>query len=165
MLGSLARKLRALGFDASYYMRGSDSGLIQAAASQGRVVLTSDKALAARCRARGVAVAYLNQRSDGARLSSIASQCAGMGVPLARGVPLCSLCGGSLETLGRAQVSSDVPPSVLEHHRLFFRCVSCSQLYWRGSHWKKLRSLARRLDQKKHASNDLRRKTGCATRP
>jgi uncharacterized protein len=165
MLGSLARKMRALGFDTSYYRSGGDSGLIQAATSEGRVVLTSDRALAVRCSAKGVAVAFLNQRTDGARLSSIACQCIEMGVPFIRGTPLCSLCGGGLETLRKAQVSGRVPPSVLKSHRLFFRCASCGHLYWRGSHWKKLRSLARRLDQNPVASHDVRRKAVSAPRP
>jgi uncharacterized protein len=165
MLGSLARKMRALGLDTSYYRTGGDSGLIQAATSEGRMVLTSDRGLAERCRARGMPVAFLSQKTDAARLSSIASQCMDMGIPLVRGAPLCSICGGSLDTLRRAQASGAVPPSVLKSHRLFYRCASCGQLYWRGSHWKKLRSLARRLKQTPVASHDNRRKTGRAPRP
>lgn len=145
MLGSLARKLRALGFDTSYYKSGGDAGLLAAAKGEGRVVLTSDRSLAAWAPSKQVGVILLTEKSDGARVSAVARACKERGIELVRGAPLCSVCGGELEELRRADVSGEVPPSVERRHRLFFRCGGCGKLYWRGSHWKKLRSLARRL--------------------
>lgn len=146
MLGSLARKLRALGFDASYYRSGDDTGLLDAAEREMRVLLTSDRELSARASARGTPAVLLLERTDGARLSAIARACREQGIPLVRGDPLCSVCGGALRALRRADVSGMVPPSVERSHRAFFRCGGCGKVYWRGSHWKKLRSMARRLD-------------------
>ena len=146
MLGSLARKLRALGFDASYYRSGADAGLLAAARREGRVILTSDRKLAAMAGSKGARALLMTGKTDGARVSALAAGCKAMRVPLTRGDPLCSVCGGELETLRRVDVSGKVPPSVERRHRLFFRCVDCGKMYWRGSHWKKLRSLARRLN-------------------
>lgn len=145
MLGSLARKLRALGFDATYYKSGDDAGLLGAAEREERIVLTSDRDLASRGVSKGVAVVLVSGRTDGARVSAMARGCRAMGVRIVRGAPLCSVCGGELEALKRRGVTGKVPPSVEERHRLFYRCYACGKLYWRGSHWKKLRSLARRL--------------------
>jgi hypothetical protein len=85
--------------------------------------------------------------SDRERVRSIAARAAAGGIDLARGDPLCSLCGGDLRRVKKDEVSGEVPPEVGRRHRLFFRCVSCGQLYWRGSHWKKLMSVARQLGQ------------------
>jgi len=148
MLGSLARKLRALGFDTSYYKSGDDSGIIGLAADEGRVILTSDRSLVSRASTRNVKAILLAGKSDGERVSIMARATSSMGIPLVGGAPLCSLCGGALEPLKKADVSGHVPASVEARHRLFFRCRSCGQYYWRGSHWKKLRSLARRLQAK-----------------
>jgi uncharacterized protein len=145
MLGTLARKLRALGFDTSYYKTGEDGGLLGVAIKEGRTVLTSDRALAGRATRRGVSVVLLSQKSDGARISAIARVFRESGLPLERSAPLCSLCGGELEVLQRKDVQGRVPKSVQDRHRLFYRCEGCGHIYWRGSHWKKLRSLARRL--------------------
>ncbi|MDG6989967.1 MAG: hypothetical protein JRM99_00935 [Nitrososphaerota archaeon] len=145
MLGSLARKLRALGFDTTYYRTGGDQGLLDAAVQERRVILTSDRALAAAAGKRNVTALLMAGRSDGDRVSAIAAAYRRMGVPLARSDPFCSLCGGELEALRRADVAGRVPGSVERRHRAFFRCAACDKLYWRGSHWKKLRSLARRL--------------------
>jgi hypothetical protein len=146
MLGSLARKLRALGFDAAYYRSGEDAGLLERSVREGRIILTADRSLAARSGTKGLKVILVSGDSDRERVGSIASGAAASGIDLVRGDPLCSLCGGELRPVKKDEVSAEVPPAVGRRHRLFFRCMSCGQLYWRGSHWKKLMSLAGRLN-------------------
>jgi uncharacterized protein with PIN domain len=145
MLGSLCRKLRAFGFDTAYYKAGNDSGIITLARSQKRVILTSDRSLAAMATSKGLTAIIVEGNSDGERISAISRAAAVSGTRLVRGDPLCSLCGGDLLTLRRVDVLGEVPPSITVRHRLFYRCGSCGKYYWRGSHWKKLRSLSRRL--------------------
>jgi uncharacterized protein with PIN domain len=146
MLGSLARKLRALGFDTSYYREGDDSGLMAIARGEGRWILTSDRFLASVASSRGLTAVLLEGRSDGVRLGEIATAASQLEKPLSRGDSLCSKCGAGLVRVVRNDIAGLIPPSVLLRHRSFFRCLSCGQVYWHGSHWKKLRSLARRLD-------------------
>ncbi len=147
MLGSLARKLRALGFDTAYFREGSDAAIVKVAVEEGRILLTADRALASRA-ARGELKAFLvGGSSDSSRLASLSRGAALSGTPLVAGESRCSVCNGRLESVVRSEVSSRVPPQVLKRHRLFFRCMECGQVYWRGGHWKKLRSLKRRLRQ------------------
>jgi len=147
MLGSLARKLRALGFDAAYYKSGDDTELMELSRREGRIILTADRSLAARADAKGIRALLVTGNSDGKRIGALARGAAARGFILTRGDPLCSICGGPLRVVARDEISEKVPPSVRRRHRLFFRCSSCGQMYWRGSHWKKLISLARRLKQ------------------
>jgi hypothetical protein len=146
MLGSLARKLRALGFDTTYYRSGDDSGLMDLAGRENRVILTSDRHLASRALRRDLRAILLTGRDDRARVRRLARGAHLSGIPLARGDPLCSICGGGLTRLEKKDIAGRVPPAVERRHRLFYRCFSCGQVYWRGSHWKKLRALARQLD-------------------
>ncbi|HEV2226724.1 MAG TPA: Mut7-C RNAse domain-containing protein [Nitrososphaerales archaeon] len=148
MLGSLCRKLRALGFDTAYYKAGNDSGIITMASAQKRIILTSDRSLAAIAMSKGLLAILVEGKNDGERISAISRAAAASGTRLVRGDPLCSICGGELFTLRRVEVLGEVPPSVAVSHRLFYRCGSCGKYYWRGSHWKKLRSLSRRLGSK-----------------
>lgn len=145
MLGSLARKLRALGFDTSYFRSGEDSALLAEAARDGRIVLTADRRLPSLAGKKGVGCILVEGRGDGPRIRSIVRGARASGVPLSRGDPLCSVCGGALRTLTRGQVTGRVPPSVERRHRKFYECSVCGKTYWRGSHWKRLRSLARNL--------------------
>ena len=148
MLGSLARKLRALGFDTTYYRAGGDKALLEFATRGRRVVLTSDRSLAARAKASGVRAILVGGSNDRARINGIVRAARVAGIPLLAGESLCSVCDGELRPLPRAAALSLVPPSVGRRHRLFFRCSVCGQVYWRGSHWKRLMSLARLLKEK-----------------
>ena len=145
MLGSLARKLRALGFDTAYYRSGDDRGLVDLAAREGRTILTSDRSLAQRAGSKGVGALLVAGRNDRERSRALARGALAAGITLGPGDPLCSLCGGDLDSVPKLEIAGKVPPSVERRHRLFFRCRSCGQLYWRGSHWKKLMALKRQL--------------------
>lgn len=154
MLGSLARKLRAFGFDTSYYRGGEDSDLIRLASSDGRVVLSSDKSLVDRARAQKVAALLITGRTESKRISSLRSGAIDASLTLARGEPRCSICNGNLERIPRTKVKGRVPPSVETRHRLFYRCLECGKYYWMGSHWKKLRWLERRLGESRNGAFD-----------
>ena len=103
--------------------------------------MTSDKALAARAPSMGAQAVLITGGNDRERFRHLASAAKEKGVPLSKGPPLCSVCGGVLEKVARSEVSGRVPPLVEGRHRLFYRCLSCAKVYWRGSHWKRLRYL------------------------
>ena len=142
MLGSLARKLRALGFDTSYFRSGSDSDLLALAEAEGRVILSSDRSLVALAQRRGRQAILVVGRSDRGRIRGVATGAKALGLRMAPGDPLCSVCGGSLAPLPKSEAVGQVPPAVRERHRAFYRCERCGKVYWKGGHWKKLRSLA-----------------------
>ncbi|MDV3277315.1 MAG: Mut7-C RNAse domain-containing protein [Nitrososphaerales archaeon] len=143
MLGSLARKLRAFGFDTVYYKGGDDAGLLRTAKSQRRFIVTADRGLASVAERSGLGVLLVVGSTDGRRISSMLAGTRKKGLRLSPGDPLCSLCNGSLVQVSRADVLTGLPKSVAERHRSFHECTNCGKLYWKGSHWKKLRRLER----------------------
>jgi len=142
MLGALARKLRALGLDTAYYRSGDDNGLLSLAETSGRIILTSDRELAARAVSRGGQVVLVTGRNDRERIRVLARFLRDSNLHLGPGDPYCAVCGKLLQRVSRAQVSGKVPPSVAMRHRLFYACEACGKVYWRGSHWKRLRAMA-----------------------
>ena len=145
MLGSLARKLRAFGFDTPYFKEGDDAALISLAREEKRVLLTSDGSLSRRARSRHVPALLITGSKESQRISSLRAAAKVAGIRIESGTRRCSVCNGRLRALRRADVSGSVPASVERRHRLFFQCVECGHRYWRGTHWKKLRWLERRL--------------------
>ena len=145
MLGSLARKLRAMGFDVFYFKEGEDRALISLCLDQGRTLLTSDRALFSIASRRKVNAILVQGRTDSERISSMARSAESDRSPLVPGLSRCSLCNGRLEKVPRPLAGGLPPPGVLVRHRDFFRCVACGRIYWKGSHWKKLMSMKRRL--------------------
>lgn len=140
MLGSLARKLRAVGFDTLYFRSGPDSELLAEAKEGGRVILSSDRSLVATARRIGLPALLLTGRRDTVRMRRLVEGSKELGLALVRGDPLCSLCNGSLRTLKRDELAGRAPDGVAARHRLFYECLDCGKVYWKGGHWKKLRS-------------------------
>lgn len=145
MLGSLARKLRAFGLDTSYYKDGDDPTLLLLAAREGRVILTSDRALSELSASRGIPCLVVEGARESARITSLRSAARASGIRLEKGAPRCSVCNGDLHRVGKPQVVGRVPTQVSDRHWLFFQCDQCGRIYWKGSHWKKLRWLEKRL--------------------
>jgi len=141
MLGSLARKLRAFGFDSAYYKDISDSKILSLCGRNGRVLITADRGLAALAKARGLPAVLVSGGTDGRRMSAMVKAARESGFPLRMGEPRCSVCNGELRGASRAAVRVAVPASVARRHRAFQQCSECGQVYWKGGHWKKLRRL------------------------
>jgi len=142
MLGSLARKLRALGLDTAYFRSGDDRDLLSLAESGGKIILTSDRGLATMAARRRTAAVFVVGRNDKERAQCLARALRELDLPVTLGDPFCSVCGDPLEKVRRRDVSGEVPCSVEARHRLFYRCTRCGKVYWRGSHWKRLRTFA-----------------------
>ena len=145
MLGSLARKLRILGFDTTYYRAGDDKGMLKLAKRERRLILTSDKSLHCRAVASGLPSFLLTGNTDLARASALVHSANESGVVFVQGDPLCSVCGSKLRSIARKFLDGHVSPNVLKHHRLFLTCDKCDKIYWKGTHWKRIRAFERSL--------------------
>jgi hypothetical protein len=126
MLGRLGRWLRLLGYDtviANDIL--SDDEILEMAKREKRFLLTRDKNLFQR--SKGVAKAhYFKSRGVKKELREIVEA-----LRLKINFPektRCSICNGSLKK-----------------RKDFWICSKCSQTYWAGSHWKRIRALAKEL--------------------
>ncbi len=129
MLGSLAVKLRILGFDTVYDKMSSDANLLEIARKSKRVLLTSDKGLILRSKLSRIPCVALTERNDADRLAELLSQL-GISKIDASKSSRCSLCNGEL-----AREEAD------DLGRQIYRCLDCHKKYWRGTHWEKLNKL------------------------
>ncbi len=134
MLGSLARWLRFFGFDAVFHDPGpEDATLAAEARTEGRWLLTRDRALAA------VGPRTVMVRSE--RLEDqLVEVFQRLGV---RPRPTldrarCGECNGELQEASRDEVAHDVPPYVLATAPRFRRCFECGRVYWPGSHGRRI---------------------------
>lgn len=136
-LGRLARLLRLLGFDARWENDLDDEALASLAAAEHRIVLTRDRGLLKRRTVtHGLFVRSerpLDQVVDVVRRLDLADRLA----PFSR----CLRCGDELADVTKAEVIDRLEPLTREHYDEFRRCVSCGQIYWRGSHHDRLTRL------------------------
>ncbi len=138
MLGSLARWLRLLGYDADYSNRRDDAGLVRLARAEDRVLLTRDRELAAR---RGVQALWIASQVLDEQLSQVT---AAFPRPVGSEPARCPVCNTVLIPATPEQLADRLPAYVLGKHRDFRRCPGCDRVYWPGSHWQNMQARLRR---------------------
>ncbi len=133
-LGKLARRMRLLGFDTLYRNDFADADLIQTALEQRRILLTRDLGiLKHRCLVFGTLV-----RSDfvDEQIQQILIRYRLLGQ--IRPWQRCMLCNGRLEPVATSEILHRLEPKTRCYYQEFKRCTDCDQLYWQGSHHKKI---------------------------
>jgi len=141
MLGTLARRLRLLGYDTAYARDVEDHSLLVRARAEGRRLLTRDRALAARA---GPA-ATLVVATDLDRQVDDLVRALGLAPDPARFLSRCAACNAPVRPAPREEAAGRVPPAVLARHDAFWACDACGRLYWRGTHVERLEAWARRV--------------------
>jgi uncharacterized protein with PIN domain len=137
MLGSLARWLRICGYDAEYVQSLPDDELLERAAEGGSVLLTRDELLFRKAQRAGLDAFIVMGDDDSERLASVARRFhLGLDTVSSR----CPVCGGSLGQVVKDELAGKVPASSLEAYDEFWVCDSCGKVFWRGSHWRKIRA-------------------------
>lgn len=136
-LGTLARRLRLLGFDAVYERHLGDPELSRIARAEDRALLTRDRGLLKRNEVeRGHLVrstAPKTQLEDVIARFDLRARFS----PFSR----CIRCNAPIEPTPKAAVADRLSPGVLRDFDEFLRCSGCGQPYWRGSHYERLVAL------------------------
>jgi uncharacterized protein with PIN domain len=135
-LGRLAAYLRLLGFDCLYRNDYDDEELLAISSVQHRILLSRDTGLLKR--AALTHGAFLHATDPRRQLREVCDrfQLDARIAPFTR----CARCNGKVEPLPAGVSTPSNSPTVSTRHRgSFSRCGSCGQLYWPGSHLRRLR--------------------------
>ena len=140
-LGTLARYLRLLGFDARYRNDFDDDTLARLSRDEGRILLTRDRGLLKR---RVVVRGYHVWETDPER--QVAEVLRRFDLyqavaPLSR----CPRCNGRLAAVDKEVVADRLPPYTRAGYDAFRVCRDCGQVYWQGAHDRGLQERIRRL--------------------
>jgi len=136
-LGGLARLLRMAGFDTLYDNNIDDPTVAALSAGEGRIALTRDRDLLKR---RGIthgcyvrALKPAQQFAEMFQRLDLASN--------ARPFTLCLACNAPLRAVPKAEVVDRLPLSVRATQDQFLTCDCCHGVFWRGSHWRRMKAL------------------------
>lgn len=145
MLGKVARWLRMLGYDIKYADDLDDKEILRIAAEEKRIILTRDYQLFRKANASGVRAVFVNGRTHTEKLADLSRQ---LNIRLEIDIERsrCPKCNSAIKSVSKESVKDRVPPSTYKMHDEFWMCTGCGQVYWKGSHWKKINSS---LDQAK----------------
>lgn len=135
-LGRLARYLRLAGFDC-LYSRDADDATLAELAAQGRILLTRDLGLLKRN-----AVTHGHWVRATAPRQQLAEVLARFDLyDRVRPFSLCLRCNVPLEPLAREDARGRVPAGVWRTQDRFACCPRCHRVYWRGSHYDRMRAM------------------------
>jgi uncharacterized protein with PIN domain len=133
-LGKLARLLRMLGLDARYDNHATDDELVDTSLRERRIILTRDLGLLKRA---AVTHGYwvrstvpLEQAREVVRRFDLRTQVQ----PLTR----CLRCNGPIEPVDKQEVRDQIPPRTAAWCKAYYRCTSCGQVYWPGTHYERM---------------------------
>jgi uncharacterized protein with PIN domain len=137
-LGKLASFLRLFGFDTGYGNDLGDEELLAISLAQERIILTRDRGLLKRRETtHGYCVRSTRPR-DQVREIFRRFDLTGQIRPFSR----CISCNERLEPVEKARIASGLPPIVADRYDRFSRCPRCGKVFWRGTHWERMKVFA-----------------------
>ncbi|NIO38388.1 hypothetical protein GTO27_11910 [Candidatus Bathyarchaeota archaeon] len=137
MLGKLTRWLRMLGQDVRYSKSLDDEQLIKTAKTENRILLTRDLKLYQQARKRGVNATLVKGKTEAEKLACLAKQFS-FKLEIDVTVSRCPKCNSSISPISKEKIVDRIPEATSTYYDEFWECPGCGQVYWRGSHWKKI---------------------------
>lgn len=138
-LGKLAKILRLLGFDSRYDNDPAldDADIIRAALAEKRIILTRDIGLLK----NGVVTHGYWLRStnpqEQAREVIRRFDLADTANPFTR----CTVCNGVVAVVPKEGIEDRLEPDTRRYFNEFFMCGSCGRVYWKGSHYERMKAM------------------------
>ena len=129
-----------LGFDCLYLNCYADEQLASISRAEQRILLTRDVGLLKRA---AVTHGYFVRETDPRRqLPEIVCRfdLARLAQPFSR----CLRCNTLLREVEKAEVLAQLPPRTAEAHDEFRRCPTCSRVFWKGAHYRRMMGLVPR---------------------
>jgi uncharacterized protein with PIN domain len=140
-LGSLARKLRLLGFDTLYQNDIDDRELIERGVFEDRVILTKDRGV---LKHKRVNYGYLVR---GLKLNTQVLEVLRR-YDLYHQIHLfarCTVCNNFLEEVSKPVIAHLLKPNTKKYFDQFHLCKGCQRIYWKGSHFNQINEWANAL--------------------
>ena len=136
-LGRLANYLRMMGFDTLYRNDYPDDELAEISHREQRILLTRDVGLLK----RGLVIHgyYVRNTKPILRLQEITQR-----YYLAQQIRpfyFCMKCNGKLSSVNVDIIADQLPGDTAKLYDTFHQCQACEQIYWKGSHYKKMARL------------------------
>ncbi|HVO74648.1 MAG TPA: Mut7-C RNAse domain-containing protein [Ignavibacteriaceae bacterium] len=134
-LGALTKYMRMLGLDTVYKNDYHREDIIKISVKEKRVILTKDRELLKR---NEITHGYwirsnkieeqLKELIERFHLKNEINEFA-----------RCLICNTQLINIDKKEVQEKIPPKVNEHQNEFYYCSNCNKIYWKGTHYEKMR--------------------------
>lgn len=136
-LGKLARMLRMLGFDTEYRNDYHDTEIIRRSLAENRIIITRDRRLLhSKAITHGYCIRSENPKEQVREVLNrfdLYTQTK----PFHR----CMICNAIVENVEKSKILDRLEPKTILYYDEFYICPECERIYWKGSHYAKLKEL------------------------
>jgi hypothetical protein len=147
MLGTIAKKLRILGFDSKYFTTIEDDDLILIAKKENRIIITKDHRLANNAKKHDILTVDIFAHIEEEQILEIAKNL-GLKYEFRAESAKCPACNGDLRYIEKNQILDKIPPKVSENVKEFWICDDCKHIYWEGTHIRNLKKFIAEINDK-----------------
>lgn len=137
MLGKLTRWLRILGQDVRYSRSSEDEELLRIAKTGRRVILTRDLQLYQQAMTQGLTAFLVEGAKEAEKLAGLARRF-DISLEFDSNVSRCPKCNSRIKPISKDEVMDKIPEATASYYETFWVCSGCAQVYWQGSHWKRI---------------------------
>lgn len=136
-LGRLAAYLRMLGYDSLYRNDYQDEELAEIAEREERILLTRDRRLLMR---KAIRYGYwVRSQAPRRQLQEVLER---YGIsPGPAPFQRCLRCNSMLRPVNKAEILDRLEPLTRQYFDEFHLCPACNQIYWKGSHYERMRRI------------------------
>jgi uncharacterized protein with PIN domain len=134
-LGKLARLLRMLGFDTEYQNDYHDSEIVKRSLAENRIIITRDRRL---LHAKAVTHGYyIRSENPKVQIREVLHRfdLYTRVKPFQR----CMVCNATVKEVEKSQILGRLEPKTVLYYDEFYMCPGCKRIYWKGSHYTKLK--------------------------
>jgi uncharacterized protein len=153
-LGGLARWIRGAGYESIWKPELNDAAIIREAERIGATLITTDAMMMERGVLRDGLLPAVCLPSSLTCENQLAVLFRELGLELRE--PRCMACGGELHRVPKEMVAARIPPRTALWLDEYFLCTQCDQLFWRGTHWRKITAELNRLNESRIYSPRMR---------
>jgi uncharacterized protein with PIN domain len=145
MLGNVAKKLLLLGYDTEYFSDMNDLKLIQKAKNEDRIIISKDRQLIANAKKSAIQTIQITKEDEIEQFSEILSTIHLELNEISGDTARCTKCNSNTSQISKSKISNKIPSKVLEFNEKFWECDNCKQIYWEGTHIKKLQDFLNKI--------------------
>ena len=140
-LGTLAKYMRILGFDSLYKNNYKDEEIVDISLKEKRTILTRDRGILKRSE---VTHGYWirSSKTDEQIIEVIKRFDLKEEI---KELSRCLLCNSLLRKISKEKVIDRLPRKVKEFHNEFYYCKNCDKIFWKGSHYTKMKGIIERV--------------------
>ena len=146
-LGKLAKWLRILGYDTTFYRGNIDRSFLKMADKERRVALTRKKDMAQR-QFSGTLIVIQQDRVEN-QLIEVFNKLSIIPEPN-QILTICLTCNEKLKAVSSEKISGVVPDYVFGRYTRFHLCPRCGGIFWPGTHKENMDRLLKTRIQRRH---------------